>query len=41
VNIVAKFIKALNSDASPWQIAFAVMFALIVGLYAVFGVFII
>lgn len=32
MNIVAKFIKALNSDASPWQIAFAVMFALIVGL---------
>jgi len=31
VNIVSKFIKALNSDASPWQIAFAVMFALIVG----------
>ncbi|MCH8532499.1 MAG: TIGR03546 family protein [Saccharospirillum sp.] len=29
---VAKVLKALNSEAGPWQIAFAVGFALIIGL---------
>ncbi|MHA7880799.1 MAG: TIGR03546 family protein [Saccharospirillum sp.] len=29
---IAKVLKALNSEAGPWQIAFAVGFALIIGL---------
>lgn len=30
--ILAKLFKALNSDASPWQLALGVMFGMIIGL---------
>ena len=29
---IAKLLKALNSDASPWQLAFGIMFGMLVGL---------
>ena len=32
LNMFLKLIKALNSHASPWQLAFAIAFGLIVGL---------
>ncbi len=32
LNMLMKLIKALNSHASPWQLAFAIAFGLIVGL---------
>lgn len=33
---IAKFLKVLASEASPWQIAFAIMFGMIMGLTPVF-----
>lgn len=32
MNLLAKFLKLLNSEASPWQIAIAISLGLIVGL---------
>ncbi|MFC6439247.1 TIGR03546 family protein [Bowmanella sp. JS7-9] len=32
MTILAKLLKALNSEASPWQIAFAIMFGMLLGL---------
>jgi len=32
VGLLAKLFKALNSDASPWQLAFGIMFGMLMGL---------
>ena len=32
MHLLAKFLKVLNSEASPWQIAIAIMLGLIIGL---------
>jgi uncharacterized protein (TIGR03546 family) len=37
VGLLAKLFKALNSDASPWQLAFGVMFGMIMGLTPFLG----
>jgi uncharacterized protein (TIGR03546 family) len=37
VGLLAKLFKALNSDASPWQLAFGVMFGMMMGLTPLLG----
>jgi uncharacterized protein (TIGR03546 family) len=37
VGLLAKLFKALNSDASPWQLAFGIMFGMIMGLTPLLG----
>lgn len=32
MGLLAKLFKALNSDASPWQLAFGIMFGMLMGL---------
>lgn len=37
MGLLAKLFKALNSDASPWQLAFGIMFGMIMGLTPLLG----
>ena len=37
MGLLAKLFKALNSDASPWQLAFGIMFGMIMGMTPLLG----
>lgn len=37
MSLLAKLFKALNSDASPWQLAFGIMLGMIMGLTPLLG----
>lgn len=37
MQLLAKLLKALNSDDSPWQLAFGVMLGMIMGLTPFWG----
>ena len=37
MGLLARLFKALNSDASPWQLAFGIMFGMIMGLTPFLG----
>ncbi|MFT4993736.1 MAG: hypothetical protein ACI965_000757 [Paraglaciecola sp.] len=37
MGLLAKLFKALNSDASPWQLAFGIMFGMLMGLTPLLG----
>lgn len=38
MRLLAKLFKALNSDASPWQLAFGIMFGMLMGLTPWLGI---